>query len=482
MGSALTLSLLLIRVLGPQSFGEYSFLVNAAALSAVLLSLGFPDTLMRYVALLFAEDKVPQMRFLVRRLALARVVSYALGIALLAALHGAGQALRLPLVEQYWVAIAGLLAGQGAIEFTTSFAYARLQARSVAIARTVGQIVAVLFFAAMIFAGHTDVVTASVTTVVSYLVASLMLLLRGLGAVLTRGDEERTPLRPIAGFAVGVWAAALCNIGLAGQIDVLLLAALRHDAVQIALYSVATLVFLRLGTLLSGWAGTATSSFAEVHARRGGGASGRLLLVYLRLSILLALLVYPPVILLSDQITRRIFGAAYAPAAGSMEVFGAFWLVSSFLAAGIPLSFLVALGRQRQLLAIRATTGILNVVLDVILIPPFGALGAIMATGTANVIAHVSDFVFAARPVRAAFPWAFAVRVVAASLVGVSPSFVLRSHDLAGELVGTALYVVLYIAALAILRPLSAADVELAARLGPRFQRITQRLARRSAP
>ncbi len=464
-------------MLGPGRYGEYAFLVNAAAVGAVFLSMGFPETLMRYVSLLFAQGEIPQVRFLVRRLALVRLISYAAGIGLLVAFHSAGRALQLPLVDQYWAAIGGLLVSQGAIEFATSYAYARLQSRDVAVARTVGQIVALVFFGAMVTVGRTDVVTAALTTVISYLLASALLVTRGLGGVLVRGTEQRLPLRPIAGFAIGVWAATLFTIGLAGQIDVILLGALRHDVVQIALYSVATLVFVKLGLLLGGWAGTGTSSFAAIHARRGPAGSGRLLLVYVRLSVLISLLVYPPIIILSDQITRRVFGPSYAPASGLMAVFGSFWLLSSFLAAGIPLSFLLALGRQRQVLIIRALTGALNIVLDVVLIPPLGALGAIIATGSANVLAHISDFVFAARSVNVAFPWLFAIRVAAAAAIGAIPGALLRPHDLTGSVAAAFLYVGLYCGALVVLRPLGPADVELAARLGPRIASVTRRLA-----
>lgn len=482
VASSLALSLLLIRVLGPGRYGEYAFLVNAAAVGTVFLSLGFPETLMRYVSLLFAQGEVPQVRFLVRRLALVRVALYVIGTLVLLAFHGVGQALHLPLIDQYWAAIAGLLVSQGLIEFATSYAYARLRSRDVAFARTAGQIVALIFFAIVVVLGRTDVVTAAVTVVISYLLASVMLFARGLGDVLVRGTEQRTPVRPILGFAAGVWAATLFTIGLAGQIDVILLGALRHDAVQIALYSVATLVFVKLGLLLGGWAGTATSSFADIHTRRGAAGSGRLLLVYVRLHILLSLLVYPPIILLSGPITRYVFGPAYAAASGLMAVFGTYWVVSSFLAAGIPLSFLLAIGRQRQAVAIRGVTGVLNVVLDVLLIPSFGALGAILATGTANVLAHISDYVFAARPVAVGYPWPFAIRVAAAGLVGAVPALLMQPHDLIGSMVAAGLYAGLYCGALAVLRPLNAADVELASRLGPRVTSVVMRLASGATP
>src|ERR1700693_1861936 len=125
--TCLALSLLLLRAPGPTSYGQYSFLVNAATFAAIALSLGFPDTVMRFVSAYMARGEEGEARYLVRRLALVRLVVYGIGVLLLLGFHGPlARALHLPLVEQYWVALAALLVSQGAIEFSTSNAYARL--------------------------------------------------------------------------------------------------------------------------------------------------------------------------------------------------------------------------------------------------------------------------------------------------------------------------------------------------------------------
>src|ERR1700736_585660 len=205
VASSIALSLVLIRALGPNRYGQYSFLVNVATVAAVFLSLGFPDTVMRFVSIHLAREEIPQIRFLVRRLVLTRTLVYGAGILVLFALRGAAGFLHLPLIEQYWPAVAVLLVSQGAIEFSTSYAYARLQSRNVAIARTVGQVVALAFFAGVAVIGLTDVFTASLTVAISYLAAAAMLFFRGLGQVLLRGEASPTPLRPVAGFALAAW-------------------------------------------------------------------------------------------------------------------------------------------------------------------------------------------------------------------------------------------------------------------------------------
>ncbi len=479
--TSLALSLLLVRALGPTNYGGYSFLVNAATFAAVALSLGFPDTLMRFVSALMARGAEPEARYLVRRLVVVRLVVYAVGVLLLAGFHAPlARMLHLPLVDQYWSALAALLVGQGAIEFSTSYAYARLESRDVALARTLGQVLALAFFTAIVLLNMTNPVTATLAVVISYLGATIILIGRGLGQMLLTGQSSKTALTPVARFALTSWGAYLFTLGLAGQIDVILLGALRRDAVQIAFYSVATLIYLKLGTLLSGWAGTAISSFAEVQSRRGPDAVGRYFGAYVRLHLLLSLVVYPPLIVMSTVITRVLFGPAYASAAKLMAVYGAFWLASSFLAAGIPFSSMMALGAQRQAVAIRATTGVLNVVLDVILIPPLGALGAIIATGVANLAAHISDFIVAARRMKVNYPWGFAARCGLAAVVASIPALVLRpGHFLTAVLIGV-VYLGLFGAALRVLRPMLPADATAAGRLNPRLATIVERMVDRN--
>lgn len=467
--ASFALSLILVRALGPDSFGQYSFLVNVATFAAIALSLGFPDTVMRFVSSLIAQGSLDEVAFLVRRLVIVRLILYAGAVVALGLFHGPlASFLHLPLVDRYWTAIAALLVSQGAVEFTTSFAYARLRSRDVAIARTLGQVVAIGFFVVIVAMGLSSPVTASLTVVISYLAATVFLLFRGLGRVLISGPSAKAALAPIAGFAVAAWGASLFNLGLAGQIDVILLGALRRDPAQIAYYAVATLIFVKLGLLLSGWTGTATSSFAELQARRGREGVRRYFTVYIRVHLLLALIVYPPLILLAAVVTRRVFGPGYAPAAQLMAIYGAFWLVSNFLAAGIPLSSMLALGSQRQALVIRASTGALNVVLDILLIPPLGALGAIIATGAANVIAHLSDYVVAARRINAGYPVTFAVRLAVAAGLASIPGLILQPGSIIGALFVAALYVAIFAVGLFLMKPLTPADAEIATRFSRR--------------
>src|SRR5688572_12981006 len=68
VGSALALTVIFVRVLGPVAYGEYTFIVSAALFGAVLLSFGQSDALSRFVPGMLAAGALPQVRYMVRRM------------------------------------------------------------------------------------------------------------------------------------------------------------------------------------------------------------------------------------------------------------------------------------------------------------------------------------------------------------------------------------------------------------------------------
>jgi O-antigen/teichoic acid export membrane protein len=418
-----------------------------------------------------------------------RLLGLGMGIAALLLLGGpVGDVLGLPLLGEYAAAIAILLAGQVLIELTMGVAYARLHSRVVAIARLTGQLTALGFFVAAAWLGWADPVTAALAATLSYLLSTAILGIVDMIPLVVAGPSEPMPLGPVRSFALAAWAANIFIFALAGQIDVLLLGALGKGAVEIAMYGVATLVFLRLSVLLSGWANTALASFAEVRARRGRDWAASLFTLYLRAHVLLALLVYPPIILMSGPVVELVFGAQYASAAGLMSLFGVFWLLCSFFFAGIPYALLLALGRQRDAMLVRAWAGALNLALDLLLIPFYGALGAIIATGVANVIAFAADFVLAARETGVSYPWSPVLRLSAAAAVAAGPVWLLSASSglqvAGGGLVMALLAGVAYCATFAgmlfLVKPFSGSDLGLLSRLSPGVARLLARVTRDS--
>lgn len=109
--------------------------------------------------------------------------------------------------------------------------------------------------------------------------------------------------------------------------------------------------------------------------------------LYVGASVLIFALLAPFVVggvILARPLVHLVFGAAYAPSASP--------LVPLLIAAGltlsrfVPLASVVALGRRREALWINGSGAIVNVVLNLILIPRFGMLGAAWAAVVTDLV------------------------------------------------------------------------------------------------
>jgi len=72
-----------------------------------------------------------------------------------------------------------------------------------------------------------------------------------------------------------------------------------------------------------------------------------------------------------------LFGASYAPAAAALRILSLGFIVNNFL--GPNESSLIALGKARFMMWTTLATAALNIGLNIVLIPPFGIVGAAIA-------------------------------------------------------------------------------------------------------
>ncbi len=99
--------------------------------------------------------------------------------------------------------------------------------------------------------------------------------------------------------------------------------------------------------------------------------------------------------LLAVQLVQYVFGVSYLPAGAALRVL--IWSIPVALFRNVAVSALVARNRQDQVL--RTTTGstVLNLVLNVLLIPRYGILGAAWATVVTELLRAILALRFAAQ-------------------------------------------------------------------------------------
>jgi O-antigen/teichoic acid export membrane protein len=163
--------------------------------------------------------------------------------------------------------------------------------------------------------------------------------------------------------------------------------------------------------------------------------------------------------LLAEPLIRLLFGAAYAPAAPALVILV---VGAGIVSMGHP-AVAVIYSQERNAFLIVSSVAIvaLNIVLDLVLIPPWGAVGAAVANVVVQGVLLAVHTLWVSRWLGVRPPVADALRSLAAALLAFAPALVLQIWS-AGSLSVAGLVVaglVAYPWLLAVTGALQAADV-----------------------
>jgi O-antigen/teichoic acid export membrane protein len=196
-----------------------------------------------------------------------------------------------------------------------------------------------------------------------------------------------------------------------------------------------------------------------------------------RMTVFLALAAFPLTLgmsAVSGPAIRVLYGEAYLPAIPVLAIVAAFAVPQALLA---PAQFLlVAHERQKFLLAWGAIVAVVNLSLDLILIPKGAAIGAAIANATAQSLALVGIWFYASRHVGLVLPVRSIARVgVSAVVMALGAFAVTRSlPPLSGLVLGILTGVLLYPLSLRLTGSLGSEDrerlLEVSALVPPRLR------------
>ncbi|MEE9276465.1 MAG: flippase [bacterium] len=206
------------------------------------------------------------------------------------------------------------------------------------------------------------------------------------GAILLARTSRRR-LRPVYGFAPALWRRLLVMALPVGAANLFLMAYTRSDIlmlgwmrgeVSVGLYSAAYKLTGSLGIVPLA---LTTSLLPVLAAAFGEGDRERVGRIYrgvLSAAIAAGLPIAVAGSLLSTEIVALVYGPAYAPAARALWILA--WAVAFNFVLYILTTSAMAVGRERLFMVYAGALSLLNVILNALLIPRFGFLGACWAT------------------------------------------------------------------------------------------------------
>ncbi len=243
---------------------------------------------------------------------------------------------------------------------------------------------AFLVFVFLLFAYHLELTAALIAWVASNIVTFGGLLIYAW----LRLERHLPPVMPAAELPPGLWILSLSLWGVTtltyvtGYADTLILGAFRPTS-DVGIYS----ALMTLARLILVAAGSVTYIFMPVAARLSGSrnydairttyvTAGRWVLIF----TVPMFLVFG---LLSNDSLIAVFGKAYSPGAEALIVVSGCALAS--VAFGPVNAALAGMAMTRPLLFATAVSAISNIALSLLLIPPYGLMGAAIAWSVARV-------------------------------------------------------------------------------------------------
>jgi O-antigen/teichoic acid export membrane protein len=472
-GLAFLLSVVVIRGLGPVAYGEYSLLLGIISLGVLFSSFGVAEILSKHVPRLLAENDPPGVRFLLRRvvawraaLTLLVIIAFWVLTEVLAGL------LHLPNLLVYRWPLVLLFLSQNLLAVAIALFNATLKMKQALIVQlTLWS--ASLGLTLLLFRTYgvsvTAVLYASILAVLLTLAVSLFLTRNWL---VGQGSPS-LPLGPVCRFGATVWLTSFATFGLDTQIDVLLMGYLLPDQSQIGFYRAAVMPVQRLMQLLFGaWSGLIMPVLSESHATHGTEGIRKAWSSYIKLTTIVSV----PVLLLSAAVAepalRLLYSDQFQSSAHLLQLYALLSVVGFSAGYGLSTLLLQTLGMEALALRLRLLAGGVNVLLDILLIPPWGAAGAIVGTCLAGILLWFAETIIVLRRYQLKYPWVFLAKVLLASLAAAALAWLLPLSGWPGLIASTAGFALLFVGLCSRLKPLSPEDHSTLAGLNPKLGRL----------
>lgn len=494
----LSLFLLTILLTHTVSVNEYAIYGDAAAAFntiAYLVAFGLEDATTTFVPRVASEHGQAAAALLIRRLLLIRllVLGLTLGVLLfslptLAGLFeriptsltvGIAAGLRDPNLQTHLAPIALWVLGNGVFSLLNAVCAAIMRMKAVFLIGGLGQ--CVLLGAGVLTLrlgwGITSILwLQGIITCVGALAFALWLT----PLLLARGALYRQPLGPVFRLGFSAWFTNLVSGALLKQIALLLLIAYATQAAQAYFNASFQLTDGANLLLVSGFGGVGVAALAAAFV---GTNYGRLSRIWQTLIKVETLLSAPGLIFClfnAQSLIVAIYGPAYAPAGPLFAIFLALNLLVRTLGMTVHQSTLYVLGKPRYVV-IAQWVG-LGVVLGLgfLLVPGWGAAGALVADGVSRLVTYGLMLAFLWRFLPERYPIGYTLRIVFATGIAALPALVFHPTSKPLLLVAGGLFLALSILTLKLARPLSSKDLDMLDEARPGTAHYLQWFARRT--
>ena len=497
--SSFLLTVFITRSVPPSQYGVYAVILTAYNTILYSMALGLEDATTTFIPRILAEHGEAGAAKLTRYLLGIRLLVLILGTGLiLFGLSGLGaliaslpipgatqvaKSLADPVLLSYSTPLAVYVLGTGITNLLSALCTARMRVQIVLIVGGLLQIglLSVGFFLLQRGWGIYGIVwmqaIGSVISAAAFAVWQAPFLFN-------MRTEYRPPLKAVVHVGLSAWVTNIASGALLKQISITLLGIFAVSFTDIGYFNLSFQLADAANTLLiSGFIGVGSSALAVAFV---GNHYERLANTWQVLIKVETLLAAPGLIFClfnASNIADALYGNKFDPVGPLLAIFVFFNLLVRVLGATIHQAGLYVIGKPRSVV-ISQWIGIVCVILaGSVLIPLWGAAGALIADGIAKVVTGVLLLFFLLRYLPSQYPkelLSFTLRFLLALVIAALPSILWHPNNriLLGASGG--LFVVLCVGLLFWIKPLNASDMELLRQVNPRAAKYVHWFARKA--
>jgi stage V sporulation protein B len=463
------------RYIGPTGYGIYMLIMSIVGLVIVISSFGFEEALGKFIPKVLVDGSKEELSRLFKSLLKNRIIIVlCLSVTIILLREAITKIFAIPVFSRYLVFAALLILTQGVTDLLASFFTALLKIKILTVVKTFTQatslILTVVFFQ---FVGPTVLTVLSASAIASLLGIGFYCLQAR--TYLFKIPLQSISLGPIYRFGLIVWLVKLASFALANNIDKLLIGCLLRDTAQVGYYSIATTFLVALhGLFTAGWGITILPALSEAREKYGLSGMTQILSIYCKL---LTLIMLPSVMFLgryANTFILSLFGNAYYPSIPLLRTYILLNIITIFFIGGVTGISLYVVGKEKLVLKLCILSGVLNIILDFLLIPLYGALGAIIATGISVAIFSLLELIFTFKYVPIEYPYRFVGKVFFTGIICLFFLSGLKTHNFWSLSAVGILYVILLTVLFYFLKLLEPQDKEFLIKLNPRLAPVVK--------
>jgi len=492
--SLFILSLIMTRKVSVEQYGVYAIASTAFNTIAYIVAFGFEDATNTYLPRVLAEHGQASAAQLMRRMFALRILILAisLGIMLFALRYVAVIFAAVPLPTFEGIArvllsaglfghitpIAFWVLGNGITSLLIAVYASVMRMRIVFIVGSLAQVflLIVSFITLQLGWGIDSVLWLQA---IAALLSAAAFALWQWPLIFTRGAAYKQPLRPVLRLGLSAWLTNLISGALLKQVSIILLTYFAVSVAQIAFFTLSfQLADAANQLLVSGFGGVGISALAAAFVGINYQRLARTWQALIKFETLLAAPILIFSLFNSQAIALALYPTSYNAVGSLLGIFLFFNILVRISGTSIHQSTLYVLQKPRLVVLAWLIGLAMLVLLGILLIPHYGPAGALAADGISKITTGGLMLVFTWRDLPEKYPLGFTLRMLLALTIAALPSLVWHASGRVMLVASGLVYLLLASGLLALIKPLSAVDLEMIGELRPQAVKYLRWFAR----